>query len=454
MSIEHQQEIDRLIQVEYGEMSELALRFSGTLVGTLVLFLYTGWPFAWLWPLGFFVAHGMYYGFLKTRGDDCGVHDVQIASGLLLIVMSSFLWMPAVMAAQSDLNLVFAGSTLLATVLVFLVRRGDTIGFLVWGEIAIICGMYIAVFWFRPPADSALAKWGGFVTNVVLVLYLAQALVMARKAKLAELDAMERAIQEQKMAAIGELAGGVAHDFNNSLTAILGNLELSCELPDGPEKQAVLEDAYEAGKRAEAVVKQLLIYSRKAPAFRTDLDLNQAVPRMMGLAKRLIPKTVSVEMRIGDKPLGVRVDEAQLMTAVINLVVNAVDAMPNGGVLTVRTFEKAARNDVGMADGAAMTHGQYGVVEVCDTGVGIAKENIAKVVQPFHSKKDRGIGTGLGLSMVLGFARVHGGGLELKSPAAGQHSGTSASIWLPSLGAENHPPKPKTPPKGAALETV
>ncbi|WP_299935707.1 ATP-binding protein [uncultured Pelagimonas sp.] len=454
MTTEHRQEIDRLIQVEYGEAPELALRLFGVPFGTLILFLYTGWTFAWFWPLSFFLAHGLYYGFLKTRGEDCSLGDVQVASGLFLVVMSSFLWMPAFMAAQSDINLVFAGSTLLATALVFLVRRGDTIRFLVWGEVAVICAMYVAVYWYRPPAENMLAKWSGFATNLILVGYLAQALVMSRKAKLAELEAVERAVQEQKMAAIGELAGGVAHDFNNTLTAILGNLELCRELPDQVERDAALDAAFDAAKRAEAVVKQLLIYSRKAPSFRTDLDLIQTVPRMMELAQRLIPDNIVVKMEMSETPLGVRVDETQLMTALINLVVNAVEAMPDGGVVTVRTDQRRAGSDLAMVDGAGVAVGSYGVVDVCDTGEGIAGREISKVVQPFYSAKTRGKGTGLGLPMVLGFTRIHAGGLRVLSPATSDGRGTRVEIWLPSLGVDIQTPDAKMPPQGAAFETA
>ncbi len=454
MTTEHRQEIDRLIQVEYGEAPELALRLFGVPFGSLILFLYTGWTATWFWPLGFFLAHGMYYGYLKTRSEDCGLAEVRAASGFFLVVMSSFLWMPAVMAAQSDINLVFAGSTLLATALVFLVRRGDTIRFLVWGEIAVVCAMYVAVFWYRPPAENLLAKWGGIVTNFILVGYLAQALVMARKAKLAELEAVERAVQEQKMAAIGELAGGVAHDFNNTLTAILGNLELCRELPDQAERDAAFDDAFDAAKRAEAVVKQLLIYSRKAPSFRTDLDLSQTVPRMMELAQRLIPDNIVVITEMSDRPLGVRVDETQLMTALINLVVNAVDAMPDGGTLTVRTAFRRADADLGMVDGAGVAVGPYAVVEVGDTGTGIASRDISKVVQPFYSAKVRGKGTGLGLPMVLGFTRIHAGGLRVMSPRPGDVGGTQVEIWLPCLGTSRQAPDAKMPPRGAAFETA
>ncbi|MGH1415548.1 MAG: sensor histidine kinase [Pelagimonas sp.] len=454
MNCEHRQEIDRLLQTEYGEPAELSLRFCGLVVGTIVLHLYTGWSIAWLWPLGFFLAHALYYGFLKTRNDTCTLREIQIASCLFFLVISSFLWMPAMMAATNDYGMVFAGSTLLATALVFLVRRGDTIRFLVWGEIAIVCGMYFVVFWNRPPFESELAKWGGLAANLVLVGYLAQALVMSRKSKIAEREAAERAVQEQKMAALGELAGGVAHDFNNTLTAVLGNIELSRELPDSADRQAALEDAYNAAKQAEAVVKQLLIYARKAPSFQTHLDLNHAVPRMMELAKRLIPNSVPVELRIHEAPLGVRVDEAQLMTGLINLVANAVDAMPEGGGLTIRTRLGTAGPEVIMADGTGVASGLYSVIEVSDTGRGISVGDIGKVVQPFHSTKSRGRGTGLGLPMVLGFARDHGGGLLLASSTDARARGTQAEIWLPHQAKAPLSSDTKTPPKRAALETA
>lgn len=432
MSREYRQEIDRLIRIEYGETAELVLRFLGLCFGSVLLFLYTGWAIAWLWPLGFFVAQALYYGFLKTRNEICTESDCKIAAGLFLLILTSFLWMPAVMASQNDTVLVFAGSTLMATAMVFLVRRGDTAWPFVLGGVLVVCCMYLAVFWFRPfDGTDPVATWGVLIANLVLVGYLAQALLISRRSRLRAVAATERAMQEQKMSAVGALAGGVAHDFNNMLTAIIGNLELARELPDEEERQAVLNEAHNSAKRAEAVVKQLLIYSRKAPAFHTDMDINVAVARMMGLAQRLIPASVTVVLKSPQASLGVRVDDSQLMTALINLVVNAVDAMPEGGTLRIVTSLERAKTGNSMADGGVLPVGDYAVIRVCDTGMGISEQDLHKVVQPFYSTKPTGKGTGLGLPMVLGFARDHGGALQLVSSP----SGTEAAVWLPCLGA-------------------
>lgn len=427
MTTEYRKEINRLYQVEYGAKPELVLRFVGIVFGAAVLYWHTGWDVSWLWPIGFCLAQFLYYLFLASRDEESSIWDVRIACLLFLFVLISFLWMPAMMAAQSDATLVFVGSTLMATVLVFLVRRGDTIGYLVAGELLVVCCMYVVVFVYRPDPVTSVSHWVGLVVNFVLTGYLAQALILSRQATLASIAAAEQAVQREKMAAIGELAGGVAHDFNNLLTAILGNLELSHELEDGAEKNAVLKEAHDAAKRAEAEVKQLLIYARKAPFFRVETDLSESAAEMADLVRRLVPEHVEFEMKSDGSEMPVYVDKPHLLTALFGLVSNAVDAMPEGGQLKVVTQLQTSDGRMVMADGEDIEPGAYGVISVHDTGTGIAKQDLPRVVQPFHSTKPPGQGTGLGLPMVLGFARDHGGAIRLLS----ETSGTVAEIWLP-----------------------
>ncbi len=239
--------------------------------------------------------------------------------------------------------------------------------------------------------------------------------------------------QSQKMQAIGQLAGGVAHDFNNLLTAMIGfcDLLLLRHGPDDPSF-ADIQQIKQNANRATNLVRQLLAFSRKQTLEPVVLDPTEVLSDLSHLLGRLIGE--QVELRLDHTPGAhlVRADRGQFDQVIINLVVNARDAMPGGGTLTVTTRNETVIDPVQRGP-EIMPPGAYVVIEVADTGTGIAKEDLERIFEPFFSTKEVGEGTGLGLSTVYGIVRQSDGYIFVDS-AIGH--GTTFGIYLPAHGAE------------------
>lgn len=239
--------------------------------------------------------------------------------------------------------------------------------------------------------------------------------------------------QSQKMQAIGQLAGGVAHDFNNLLTAMIGFCDLLLQRhgPDDPSF-ADIQQIKQNANRATNLVRQLLAFSRKQTLEPVVLDPTEALSDLSHLLGRLIGEQVELRLEHAPGAYLIRADRGQFDQVIINLVVNARDAMPGGGTLSVTTRNESVLAPVQRGP-EIMPPGAYVVVEVADTGTGIAKENLERIFEPFFSTKEVGAGTGLGLSTVYGIVRQSDGYIFVDS-AIGH--GTTFSIYLPAHGAE------------------
>jgi len=238
--------------------------------------------------------------------------------------------------------------------------------------------------------------------------------------------------QAQKMEAVGRLAGGVAHDFNNLLTVITGRsaILLGRIKPDDPLRRSV-EQIQKTADRAAGLTRQLLAFSRKQVLQRKVLDLNAMVEEISGMLHRLIGEDVELLLTLGPRAGHVNADPGQLEQVLMNLAVNARDAMPRGGTLGVETDRvelEAAPPD--RPD--ALPAGPYAVLRVMDTGVGMDAATQARIFEPFFTTKEPGKGTGLGLSMVHGVVRQHGGAIQVRSVLGG---GTTFEIYLPQVEA-------------------
>jgi signal transduction histidine kinase/ActR/RegA family two-component response regulator len=246
-------------------------------------------------------------------------------------------------------------------------------------------------------------------------------------ARTAAEQALSRA---QRLESIGQLTGGVAHDFNNILTVILGNADL---LKDGEADPASEEAAQEidqieqAARRGAELTRRLLAFARRQPLQPRIVDLNELVGQLQPMLARLLGEDVTLKINLGSAPCLADVDPIQVETALMNLCVNARDAMPQGGLLIVESGmtefdESYARTNPDVAPG------RYVMISVNDTGVGIPPENIARVIEPFFTTKAPGKGTGLGLSMVYGFVKQSGGHLKLYSEVG---RGTAVKVYFP-----------------------
>jgi PAS domain S-box-containing protein len=245
--------------------------------------------------------------------------------------------------------------------------------------------------------------------------------------------------QAQKMEAIGRLAGGVAHDFNNVLLAIKSQVWLLLDgLPDGDaESRELAEGIGEAADRAAGLTNQLLALSRKQTLQPRSLDLNDVVTRLTGMLERLLGEDVELRTDLQEDAGWVRVDPVQIDQVVVNLAVNARDAMPEGGLLRIETRPVTASGVT--ADPADATHV---LLAVSDTGVGISREDAAQVFDPFFTTKEVGKGTGLGLATVHGIVVQSGGRIDVASEPG---RGTTFSVYLPreQAGVADEPARPE-----------
>ena len=234
--------------------------------------------------------------------------------------------------------------------------------------------------------------------------------------------------QSQKMQAVGQLAGGVAHDFNNLLTAMIGfaDLLLSRKGADDPDFGDLMQIKQNAN-RATNLVRQLLAFSRKQNLAPIEMDVTEALNDLSNLLKRLIGETVEIIIKHGDTLGPVLFDKGQFDQVIINLCVNARDAMPSGGSITISSIRETLSDPVQRGQDY-LPSGNYIRIDVKDTGEGIPKENLARIFEPFFSTKEVGAGTGLGLSTVYGIIHQTGGFIFVDS-AVGQ--GTLFSIYLP-----------------------
>jgi signal transduction histidine kinase/CheY-like chemotaxis protein len=249
--------------------------------------------------------------------------------------------------------------------------------------------------------------------------------------EVAQRELTENALrQSQKMEAIGRLTGGIAHDFNNLLTAILGNVDLAA-LRLGEVDARVkrnLASAREASQRAVTLVNRLLAYSRQHPLEVSVVDINRLVQGMSELIRRAIGETISVEVTLAAGLWKTGIDANQLESAILNLAVNAKDAMPEGGRLTVETANTYLDEAYLATRGDGIPPGQYVMLAVTDTGSGMSREVMEHAFEPFFTTKPSGVGTGLGLSMVYGFVKQSGGHIQIYS-AVGE--GTTVKLYFP-----------------------
>jgi PAS domain S-box-containing protein len=246
-----------------------------------------------------------------------------------------------------------------------------------------------------------------------------------REAQKALEQTREALFQSQKMEAIGQLTGGIAHDFNNLLMVILASLELvGKRLPDDPKITNLISNAKQAAERGTGLTQRMLAFARRQDLEFTPVDVTTLVRDMKDLLQRSLGPSVSVETRFPLKIGTVRGDANQLEMALLNLAVNARDAMPSGGTITI-----AAREERVLANSASgLKAGRYVCLSVSDTGEGMDKATLERAMEPFFTTKGIGRGTGLGLSMVHGMMEQSNGRFILKS-AKGE--GTVAELWIP-----------------------
>jgi PAS domain S-box-containing protein len=254
----------------------------------------------------------------------------------------------------------------------------------------------------------------------------------------------EQLRHSQKMEAVGQLTGGLAHDFNNLLAIIIGNLDMLREIRAGdPVTDELVRDALDSALRGADLTRRLLAFARRQPLQPERVDINEVIGAIVRLLTRTLGENVAIEMSLSPSVWPVQIDQAQFEAVIANLATNARDAMPRGGSLLIDTRNghldpayAAAHDDV--------TPGDYVVVEVSDSGIGMPSDILLRIFEPFFTTKEQGKGTGLGLSMVFGFMKQSGGHITVYSEPG---KGTTFRLYLPrvsevAVAQEDHSDEP------------
>jgi signal transduction histidine kinase/ActR/RegA family two-component response regulator len=281
----------------------------------------------------------------------------------------------------------------------------------------------------------AISLFGGMM--VALVTRMERSLRLARQetlrreqAERARAEAELQALESKQLEMVGRLAAGVAHDFNNNLTAIMGSAELlRLDLPETGSARELSDSILLASQRLAELTRQLLAYSRKARMQQTPLDLHAVVEQAVTLARRSMDPNITIVTELNARQSTVAGDAALLQSAVLNLLINARDAMPSGGTLTVATATMEFTN----TSSGGLPVGLCVVLEVIDTGRGIPKEQVPNIFDPFFTTKPVGKGTGLGLAAVAGTVKAHNGSIEVNSDL---ETGTAFRVYLPCVDPE------------------
>jgi PAS domain S-box-containing protein len=278
------------------------------------------------------------------------------------------------------------------------------------------------------------AEIGGVVTFVAILHDLTR-----RRA------AEDALVRSQRMDAIGRMTGGIAHDFNNLLTVVIGNLELLDMAETSARSRALITDALGAAELGADLTSRLMAFSRKDPLRSETINLRDAVERSMALLTRTIVAHCRIETAMAANLRQVRTDPTQLQTAILNLALNAQDAMPGGGRMILEA-SNVLIDDSYLAQDTNVAPGRYVRLSLSDSGEGMTPQARDRALEPFFSTKPAGKGTGLGLSMVYGFVRQSGGHLTIYSELG---RGTTVSLYFPAIGggAEDDDPADLTPPQ-------
>jgi len=330
---------------------------------------------------------------------------------------------------------------------------------------------------FTPQSESALsglAAQAAVAIDNARLFEAAQREIAQRRAAEAELQALNSGLEErialeldqrmkaeealrqaQKMEAVGQLTGGVAHDFNNLLTVIIGGLDtVRRNAPDGNARlMRALDMAAQGAHRAATLTARLLAFSRRQPLEPKPLDLNLVVRDSTELLHRTLGETIELEGVLAPRLWPVEVDQNQLESAILNLAVNARDAMPDGGKLTIETANTLLDEAYSAMD-REVAPGQYAMISVSDSGEGMTAAVLERVFEPFYTTKEVGRGTGLGLSMVYGFVKQSGGHVTIYSEPG---EGTTVKLYFPRFRGSLGPERPlgcAGAPESMAEETV
>lgn len=435
-------ELQQLYRGEFGEPKEVLVRSLLIAAAGIGHLAYIGGWLGPVWSTTYLISQGLLFLALTRFQPPYRRGAIFWAYLAYIVTTVIFFSLPAFLMTTDDVALSFCGAMGLIALGVFTLWREEPPKPLLYFDIGIgAAAAILALGHFLPLVDSAMERILMILVCLTAFGYYAMALIATREARVRLKAAARRGIEAQKMEAIGRLSGGVAHDFNNILTVLQGNLELYEEVTDPDERRRLVEEALSSAARAAGLVAQLLAFARRAPLTPSRIEAKTIIEELASMTRRLLPAGIAVYPSVPATRVCTLADHDQLISALLNLVLNARDAMAVHGEMTIAA---APMTTAGGDDGLGLAPGRYIKFSVSDTGPGMAPEVRDRALEPFFSTKGIGEGSGLGLSTANGFAAQSGGALSIDSSA----SGTTVSIYLPRVKPGAAPAAPTRPETG------
>ncbi|MBY6199981.1 hypothetical protein KUV65_01280 [Maritalea mobilis] len=424
-----------LIEADGSHWSEIIFRWLGITAGGFLAWVFSGDWLCLAWIISYLALNAVYLVALSGVERPVGRNRYLLALLLNFSLSGLYTALPVYLVTFSDPALHFIGIVgFLALALHNLVQHRGLGIVAVWDQGLIVVGGGVVANDLYQGAESGPEQVMVVTGTIILMAYF----LLSYRSNIAVHNRLSRAerlrAEGQKMEAVGRLTGGVAHDFNNILTVILGNLDLYREIEDRAERDQLIDEVEKAARRAATLTAQLLAFSRRATLLPETIRLPGYLDGLGAMLNRVLPANVDLEIHLPAPMLTVHADPNLLSTALLNLVINARDAMPDGGTIEIYaerlTLPTPQTKGPIRRDGHRLV-GEFCAIHVRDTGPGIPPDMMEDVLHPFVTTKPLGQGSGLGLSMVLGFAEQTRGTLLLENRPEG---GLQASLVLPATG--------------------
>lgn len=417
----------QMFLAEYGDRTELVLRYSVITIASLALYSYAEQPFLLVWLLAFMLSQVANYLLLARIPSLPSLLHYSACVGFYFLTTIVYCVLPFYLFLFGDKVLAFCGGMGLMTLCVYTLWREVppriSLPFdAIVGWLIALAAMY--TFW--PMDDALIGRAMIVLVTAAAASYYTLALISVRRNEARLKEAMTRSVESEKMEAIGRLSGGIAHDFNNILTVLRGNLELFDEVDDPDQKRELITEAQIAANRASGLVTQLLSFARRAPLAPRRVEADEIVAELAAMTQRVLPATIEFTVETPAVRLPLLVDPNRLLSAMLNLIINARDAMDGHGRLSL--IAEVVDLRVGPMPPIPLPEGDTFVrLSVADTGPGMSREISANAVEPFFTTKGVGQGSGLGLPSAKGFAEQSGGALDINS----EPGSTRVCIYLP-----------------------
>ncbi|SHL47375.1 Histidine kinase-, DNA gyrase B-, and HSP90-like ATPase [Roseovarius marisflavi] len=409
-------QIDDLRRADASSATEISLRFVLIAATSLILWATTENLAMLVWGFGYIGMSGTYILFLASRRLSGSLRTY--LTFLCLSILLSCWYVSAMIyliTLDSRVYEFFGICGIIGLGLYYLSRHSDLTLLAIWDNILMSLSILGAVLAYAGKSDSTagmlIIAFAGLGISAYYSLNFFEMMRTRAKLRLTQ----EAEAEAQKMRAVGQLTSGIAHDFNNILTVIRGNLDLLTELPEADDRDVMVNEARNSVDRAAHLVRQLLAFSRKSQMMRSDLELGSFLKAFRASLQGLLPDSISIDVAMPPEDIRIRTDRHLLEAALLNCALNARDAMmPRGGTLRLRTEQSTTPGEI--------------AILIEDSGPGLHEDIIDRVTEPFFTTKSVGEGSGLGLSMVKGFAEQSGGRLELNNLPQG---GLQVALFLP-----------------------